>query len=183
MRMDIAEIALMGTRAGLAGSEAAVSIGQSILSQLQSARAVGRLVINLQAVMHARPGSSNDLILRDGDELVVPKQRQDVMVLGEVQDSTSHLYHPGLTRDDYIQQSGGITRQADGGQIYVVHADGSIITGNRGWFTADSKVRIRPGDAIVVPLNTVKLPALTVWQQSTTILYNLAIAVAAVHAL
>lgn len=183
MRMDIAEMALMGTRAGLGGSEAAVSIGQTILSQLQAARAVGRLVINLEAVMHAQPGSSNDLILRDGDELVVPKERQDVMVLGEVQDSTSHLYHPGLTRDDYIEQSGGVTRQADSGQIYVVHADGSIVTGNRGWFTAAGGVRIRPGDAIVVPLDTVKLPALTVWQQSTSILYNLAIAAAAVHAL
>jgi protein involved in polysaccharide export with SLBB domain len=183
MRMDIAEMALMGTRAGIGGSEAAVSIGQTILSQLQAAKAVGRLVINLEGVMHARPGSSNDLILRDGDALVVPKQRQDVMVLGEVQDSTSHLYHPGLTRDDYIEQSGGITRQADAGQIYVVHADGSIVTGKHGWFTAAGSVRIRPGDAIVVPLDTVKLPALTVWQQSTSILYNLAIAVAAVHAL
>jgi polysaccharide export outer membrane protein len=76
-----------------------------------------------------------------------------------------------------------VTRQADSGQIYVVHADGSIVTGNRGWFRAGSAVRIHPGDAIVVPLNTVKLPALTVWQQSTAILYNLAIAVAAVHAL
>jgi protein involved in polysaccharide export with SLBB domain len=183
MKMDIAEMALMGTRAGQAGSEAAIGIGQTILTELQAAKAVGRLVINLQAVIHAAPGSSSDVILRDGDELVVPKQRQDVMVLGEVQDATSHLYHPGLLRDDYIQQSGGLTRQADGRQIYVVHADGSIVTGNRGWFVAGENVRIRPGDAIVVPLNTVSLPALTLWQQSTTIVYNLAIAAAAVHAL
>lgn len=183
MRMNIAEMALMATRAGLAGSESAITIGQSLLSQLQAAKAVGRLVINLEAVMHAKPGSSNDLLLRDGDQLIVPKRRQDVMVLGEVQDTTSLLYHPGLTRDDYIQQSGGTTSQADRAEIYVVRADGSVVTGNRGWFTSGGSVQIRPGDAIVVPLNVVSLPALTLWQQSTSILYNLAIAAAAVHAL
>lgn len=183
MKTDIAEMALMGTRAGLAGSEAAISIGSSLLSQLQAAKAVGRLVINLEAAIHARPGSSDDIVLRDGDQLVVPKQRQEVMVLGEVQDATSHLYHPGLTRDDYINESGGMTRQADKGHIYVVRADGSVVTGNSGWFRSGESVRIRAGDAIVVPLDTVKLPALTLWQQSTAILYNLAIAVAAVHAL
>ena len=103
------------------------------------------------------------------------------MVLGEVQDATSHLYHPGLTRDDYINQSGGMTTQAASGQIYIVRADGSVVTGNRGWFRAGDAVRIQPGDAIVVPLNTEKLPALTIWQQSSSILYNLAIAAVALH--
>ncbi len=98
MKLDIAETALMGTRAGLGGSEAAVSLGQTILSQLQAAKAVGRLVINLEAVMHARPGSSNDLMLRDGDELVVPKQRQDVMVLGEVHSDFSPISSWSYTR-------------------------------------------------------------------------------------
>jgi protein involved in polysaccharide export with SLBB domain len=182
MRTSIAEMALMGSRAGLGGSEAAVSIGQTLLSELQSAKAVGRLVINLQAAIHARPGSSNDIILRDGDELIVPRQRQEVMVLGEVPDVTSHLYHPGMTRDDYINQSGGMTRQADRRHVYVVRADGSVATGNRGWFSDGDNIRIRPGDAIVVPLNTEKLPALTLWQSASTILYNIAIAVAEANA-
>ena len=181
MRTGIAEMALMGAHAGLGGSEAAVGIGQTLLTELQSAKAVGRLVINLEASIHAKPGSSNDIILRDGDELIVPRERQEVMVLGEVQDATSHLYHPGLTRDDYIQQSGGVTRQADGKHIYVVRVDGSVVTGNHGWFQDSGSVRIRPGDAIVVPLNTEKLPPLTLWQSVTTILYNLAISAAEVR--
>lgn len=181
MRTDIAEMALMGTRAGLGGSESAIGIGQTLLAELQGAKAVGRLVINLDAAVQARPGTSNDVILQNGDELVVPRQRQEVMVLGEVQDATSHLYHPGLSRDDYIDQSGGVTRQADRKQIYVVRADGSVVTGRHGWFRDADGVRILPGDAIVVPLNTVKLPALTLWQQATGILYNLSIAAVALH--
>jgi protein involved in polysaccharide export with SLBB domain len=182
MRMSIAETALMATRAGIGGSENAIGIGQAILSQLQATKAVGRLVINLQSAIHATPGSSDDIMLRDGDQLIVPRQRQEVMVLGEVQDATSHLYHPNLSRDDYINQSGGLTRQADRHQIYIVRADGSVVTGNQGWFRDGDGVAIRPGDAIVVPLNTVKLPALTLWQSASTILYNIAIAAAEARA-
>lgn len=182
MRTDIAEMALMGTRAGLGGSEQAIGIGQTLLSELQSTKAIGRLVINLEASIHAKPGSSDDIMLRDGDELIIPKRRQEVMVLGEVQDATSHLFHPGLSRDDYIDESGGMTRQADRRQIYIVRANGSVVASGRGWFREGSGVLIHPGDAIVVPLNTEKLPALTLWQSITTILYNIAIAAAEARA-
>jgi polysaccharide biosynthesis/export protein len=181
MRSDIAEEALEAARGGQAGAAQALSIGQTLLDQIRAARAVGRLVINLEAAMHAKPGSSNDVILRNGDELTVPKKRQEVMVLGEVQYVSSHLYQRSMARDDYIDQSGGVTRQADRGQIYVVRADGSVDSGHRGWFSSSGGVEIRPGDAIVVPLNTEKLPALQLWQAVTTILYNIAIATAEVR--
>jgi polysaccharide export outer membrane protein len=105
-------------------------------------------------------------------------------VIGEVQSATSHLYNVRLSREDYIALSGGFTRRADRSKIYVVRANGSVVaaTGNR-WFEHSSNVRIRPGDTIVVPLDTEHVPALPFWTAVTTILYNVAIAVAAVHAL
>lgn len=183
MRMDIAEEALEAARGNNAGSTAALSIGQTLLQQIKSAKAVGRLVIDLPRAMRAKPGSPDDIILRNGDELIVPKQRQEVMVIGEVQYQTSHLFRRNMTRDDYIAQSGGVTRQADRRQIYVVRADGSVESGRRGWFTSSDDVQMRPGDAIVVPLDTQKLPTLVLWQAITTILYNIAIATAEAHAL
>jgi protein involved in polysaccharide export with SLBB domain len=183
MRMAIAEEALEGARGNNSGSTQSLTIGQALLDQIKSSKAVGRLVINLQAVMHARPGSSNDVILRNGDELIVPKQRQEVMVLGEVQSASSHLYQRRMSRDDYIDQSGGETRQADRSQIYVVRADGSVDAGRRGWFSSSAGVEMRPGDAIVVPLDTERLPGLVLWQSITTILYNIAIATATAHTL
>lgn len=182
MRLDIAGMALMTTRAGLVGGESAIGIGQTLLSELQSTTAVGRLVINLEAAIHARPGSSNDIFLENGDELIVPREQQEVMVLGEVQDSTSHLYHPELSRDDYINQSGGLTDQADRRRIYVVRADGNVVTGNRGWFRGGADVQIHPGDAIVVPLNAEKLPTLTLWQSASSIIFNIAFAAAEARA-
>jgi len=182
LRTEIAEVALMGVRAQQGSAPSAISVGETLLHQLTDAKAVGRLVIDLKAVLRTMPGSSDDVILRNGDELIVPKKRQEVMVLGEVQDPTSHLYKRRMTRDDYIDQSGGPTRQADRRHIYVVRADGSVDSGARGWFHGGDSVDMRPGDAIVVPLNTERLPALTVWSAVTQILYNLAIAAAEVHA-
>jgi len=182
MRTEIAEVALMGIRAQQGGAASAITIGETLLQQLTETKAVGRLVIGLKNVMNSRPGSRDDVILRDGDELIVPKQRQEIMVLGEVQDPTSHLYKRNMSRDDYIDQSGGPTRQADKSRIYVVRADGTVDSGSRGWFRSSDSVEIRPGDAIVVPLDTERLPALTLYSAVSQILYNIAIAAAEARA-
>ena len=179
---DLSVLAVRGAAAGQAGATAAVSIGQSLLSQLRSAKAVGRLVIDLPATLHAPVGGPQDVILRDGDQLIVPRVPQQVTVIGEVQTSTSHLYKTGLTRDDYISLSGGITRLADRHRIYVVRANGSVIaqSGSR-WFQFSGHTQIKPGDTVVVPLDAEKMPALPFWQAVTQIIYNVAIAAAAVH--
>jgi protein involved in polysaccharide export with SLBB domain len=187
MQKDLAILAIQASATSQAtsgsGAAAALSIGQQLFTQLRAARAVGRLVIDLNRTMHATPGSSLDVILRNGDELMVPRYQQEVTVIGEVQNATSHLYSADLSRNDYIALSGGVTRRADQGSIYVVRANGSVVAnqGNR-WFEHPD-VRIKPGDTVVVPLNAEHLPPLPYWQAVTTILYNLAIAVAAVHAL
>jgi protein involved in polysaccharide export with SLBB domain len=121
--------------------------------------------------------------LRNGDQLIVPRYQQEVTVIGEVQNSTSHLFNATFGRDDYIARSGGTTRRADRKSIYVVHANGNVVAnqGNR-WFQ-NGNVAMKPGDTVVVPLDAERLPSLPYWQAVTTILYNVAIAVAAVHAL
>ena len=187
MQVDLAAMAVAGVASGApnAGNNNAITIGQSLMGQLRSQKAVGRLVIDLPKMMHSRPGSSYDVILRDGDQLIVPRFQQQVTVIGEVQSTTSHLYSPGLSRDDYIALSGGTTRRADKGRIYVVHANGSVVAveGHRWFEPSGSQQQIKPGDTIVVPLDTERLPALPFWTAVTTILYNVAIAVAAVHSL
>jgi hypothetical protein len=137
----------------------------------------------LPAALGATKGSADDIVLKGGDQLIIPKRSQEVTVIGEVQNVTSHLYHPGLTRDEYIGLSGGATRMADQSRTYVVRADGTVVAGANRWRRAGSAAGIHPGDTIVVPLDTERMPALPLWQSVTTILYNIAIAVAAVHSL
>ena len=181
MQNDLITLALQGAAANQAQAGTALTVGQSLLTQLRGAQAVGRLVIDLPRALRAPPGSGADIVLRDGDRLIVPKFQQEVTVIGEVQTTTSHLYRPELGRDDYIALSGGLTRRADADRIYVVRANGAVVTREGGrWFSRNS-VDIKPGDTVVVPLNTERLPALPFWQAVTSIIYNLAIAAAAVN--
>jgi polysaccharide export outer membrane protein len=182
MQRDLTVLALQGAAGNQAGAGAALSVGQTLLSQLRGAKAVGRLVIDLPRTLDSPVGSLHDVILRDGDVLIVPRFQQQVTVIGEVQNATSHLYNPGLTREDYISLSGGTSRNADRKRIYVVHANGSVVSkeGNR-WFQISSQSEIKPGDTVVVPLDAAKIPALPFWTAVTTIIYNVAIAAAAVH--
>ena len=89
---------------------------------------------------------------------------------------------PGLTRDDYIAKSGGTTQNADKKRIYIVRANGDVVSGGRsGWFRRTQNIEMRPGDTIVVPLDTERVPGLPYWQAITTIIYNLAIGFILVH--
>lgn len=162
----------------------ALETGQSLLQQLREMEAVGRLVIDLEQLAARASGADivNDVELRDGDRLLVPKQAQEVTVIGETQQNTSHLFQPGISRDDYIEMSGGLTRRADKKLIYVVRASGAVVAGKRSrWFGRGGGVEIRPGDTIVVPLETDRIRPLTFWTNVTQILYQGAIAVAAIQ--
>jgi protein involved in polysaccharide export with SLBB domain len=188
MKIELGVLALRAvatTQGGnVGGAESAMIVGKSLLQQLQGEKAVGRLVINLQGILREAANSPFDIVLRNGDELIVPKFEQEVTVIGEVQDATSHLYNPNLSRDDYIRLSGGFTAQADPKRTYVVRADGSVVAnmGSR-WFNRGSNTEIQPGDTIVVPINAEQMLPLPFWEAITGIAYNVAIAVAAIHGL
>ena len=149
---------------------------------MKEAKPVGRLVLDLNKVMKLRAGTGDDVEVRDGDKLLIPKKTQEVTILGEVQSPTSHVFESGLTRDDYIAKSGGVTQKADRGRIYVVRPNGDVISGERsGWFRRSRNIEIQPGDTIVVPLDTERVRQLPLWQAVTTIIYNLAVALLAVR--
>ena len=157
-----------------------LSIGQSLLEQLRQTRATGRLVINVDDVI-ANPGDPvYDIVMRDGDRLYIPEQTQEVTVLGEVQYATSHIFEPGLSRDDYISRSGGLTQKADRKRIYVVRANGAVLSGEGSrWFRRKDAVDIRVGDTIVVPLDADRIGSLALWTSISQIVYQLALTAAA----
>ena len=187
MKVEMGVLALRASVTATGASPTAAAntmiVAKSLLQQLQTQQAVGRLVIDLPKIMGEPANSPYDVILKSGDELVVPKFEQEVSVIGEVQDPTSHLYNPDLSRNEYIRESGGFTAQADTKRIYVVRADGSVVAGGGvHWFSLGG-AEMEPGDTIVVPINAEQMLPLPFWQAVTGILYNVAIAAAAVHAL
>jgi polysaccharide biosynthesis/export protein len=190
MQSDLASLSLEAIAGSVAttssnganSAASSIAVGQQLVTQLRDTKPVGRLVINVQKVMSGLPGAPGDVVVRDGDSLLVPKKTQEILILGEVQSPTSHVFQAGLTRDDYIAKSGGITQKADRKRIYIVRANGDVISGERsGWFRRSQTIAIKPGDTIVVPLDTERVRALPLWQAVTTIIYNLAVALLAIR--
>lgn len=183
MRRDIAALSLQQAQGSEKADVAqAMAAGQGLLADLESTEPVGRLVVGLDDVMTARPGTANDLLVKNGDTLVVPRKPQEVTVIGEVQGATSHLYKPGLSSADYIGLSGGFTQRADKRRVFVIRANGEVASGQgSAWFRSGGASEIRPGDTVVVPLNAQQMRPLTAWTSVTQILYNIAVAVAAVN--
>lgn len=187
LQSDLAALALEAlTTSAVSGSGSGASagqglaVGQQLIEQLRNTKPVGRLVVNISSAM--KGGAGSDVLLRNGDKLLVPKKTQEITILGEVQSPTSHIFKPGLSRDDYIAKSGGTTQKADRKRIYVVRANGDVVSGGRaGWFRRSQGVDIHPGDTIVVPLDTERVRGLPLWQAVTTIIYNLAVALLAVR--
>jgi len=183
LQRDLAALSLQQAQSETAaGSTQTMAAGQALLTDLKGTQALGRLVIDLDEVLSAAPGSSADLVIRDGDQLVVPRLTQEVTVIGEVQSPTSHLHQANLSRDDYISLSGGETQRADEKRIYIIRANGSVATAqSSGWFSRGGAQDVQTGDTIVVPLDAQQMRPLTVWTSVTQILYNIAVAVAAVN--
>lgn len=182
LRGDVAALSLQAA-GSLEGASVldARSAGAALLSTLSSSEATGRLVIDLPALLADPDNLKYDVLLKDGDKLLVPRETQAVTVIGEVQFPTSHLFVDGLDRDGYIKRSGGLTPNGAKKRIYLVRANGAVLANNSQWFKKGN--RIQPGDTIVVPLDTQRGFRLQTWANITTIIYNTAIAIAAINGL
>ena len=133
--------------------------------------------------MNGPTGGPDDVVVRDGDKLLVPKKTQEITILGEVQSPTSHVFQAGLTRDDYIAKSGGTT-QKGGSQAHLRRARERRCRRRRphGLVQALAQtsrcVRATPSSCRSTPSGSGPLP---LWQAVTTIIYNLAVALLAVR--
>ena len=177
LRQEMAQISI--TEGGV-GNYAEMN---QLLNDLVSTEAVGRLVLNLGDIIGGV--GERDIELRDGDRLVIPGQRRTVSIIGEVQMPSTYRYDAGLSVRDYIERSGGAKRRADDKRIFIVRADGSVepYSNRRGWFSSNNRVALQPGDTIVVPLNTSYQDNLQLWATSTQILYQMAVAIAAINSI
>jgi polysaccharide export outer membrane protein len=163
------------------GTSTSYDDAQKMLADITKLEPVGRLVIDLPKIM-VTSNSNNGVLLENGDILYVPTETNSINVIGQVQVGSSHLFSSAMTAENYITQSGGIKKRADEERIYIISASGSIkmIEGSN-WFTNASSSSLKPGDTIVVPLDSEYMNDLTLWSTATQIIYNAAVAVAAIN--
>jgi protein involved in polysaccharide export with SLBB domain len=153
-----------------------------VLDDLTNVVPIGRMVIDLKAVISGAEDA--DIVLKSGDVLAIPDITPAVSVIGEVFVATTHMYDKNLSIDDYIQLAGGVREYGDTSNIYIVKANGAVIVPDRDfWFSSSKSTQLSPGDTIVVPRNVTNYEGIALWQGVTQIIYQTAVALAAVGSL
>ena len=125
------------------------------LEKLEHTSPAGRLVIHISSNMKAWTNTLQDIQVRDGDSIFIPKHPNIVIVNGSVYNPTAITYKTGKSAGWYLKQAGGPTGMANKKAVFVVRADGSVIGGAGGMFTGGvEKAELRPGDMVIVPERT-----------------------------
>ena len=132
----------------------AIAQTDTALQQLEATAPVGRVVIHIPSDLKRLAKTASDIPLRDGDVLIIPKKADYVTVSGQVFNPTAVSYIPGRSAKWYLSQSGGLTQIADRSGIFVVRADGSVLSArnvSEFWMGDPLSAVLKPGDSIVVP--------------------------------
>ena len=150
--------------------QAQMEAQRALISKLHEVKATGRIVLEIgptRTGVEAIP----DIELEDGDSLVVPRKAAMVNVVGAVYNQNSLFFRENRRIADYLKLSGGGTRDADMKYMFVVRADGSVLsrTNTSGtWSASLGSMRAIPGDTIVVPARLDKgnvMRAIKDWSQ------------------
>jgi len=91
-----------------------------------------------------------NLVLRNGDEIIVPKSDNSIEISGEVQKPTALSFFKGLRTLAAINKSGGFAPNAKKSSVYVVYQNGSISSTKKFLFFR-SFPKLLPGSKVFVP--------------------------------
>lgn len=130
-----------------------LSLQQAALARLGAIKPRGRVVLEMKPDA-VTAEDIPDFSLEDGDSFYVPPRLNTVQVEGSVYNANAFRHQAEKRLVAYLNDAGGATREADQKRIFVIHADGTVVSRqsrndhNHGNF---EKLRLLPGDAIVVP--------------------------------
>ena len=122
----------------------------------------------------AEPGGDADLVLREGDKLIVPEYNGTVKISGNVMYPNTVAYEKGRRPAWYINQAGGFGNRAKKSNTYIIYMNGTVAR-------VGHNAKIRPGCEIVVPTKPEgNSKALTQWLSVGTTVAGLATLIAAI---
>ena len=90
------------------------------------------------------PGSDADIVLREGDRLIVPQYNGTVKINGAVMYSNTVAYEKGKSVAYYVDQAGGFASDAVKRRAYIIYMNGKVAKVGHG-------AKVQPGCEIVVP--------------------------------
>jgi protein involved in polysaccharide export with SLBB domain len=151
-------------------SQSAVAGQRALLQKLRDTPPAGRIVLELNPAA-ASLEDLPDLPLEDGDRIHIPNRPHTLNVIGTVANQASFVYRQDYRFGDYLRQAGGPTRLADQSHMFVIRADGSVVSKPPSASVFGRRIdslRMFPGDTLVVPTYVNKLTflrGLTDWSQ------------------
>lgn len=167
-----------------AGLQQRIDGERQLLAKMRTTRAKGRVVLNVKPSDNA-VDALPDIVLEDGDRLIIPSRPDVVNVMGSVYNENAYMYRRGAHVSDYLRMAGGAKRDADSGRIYVIRADGSIVgrKGTSSWWTGAgfNGLRLMPGDTIVVPERLQSPSVMRGLRDWTQVFSQMALGAAAIH--
>jgi protein involved in polysaccharide export with SLBB domain len=137
---------------------------QALIARISSIPPTGRVVLEMKSDANTLEDIP-DFTLEDGDSFYIPPKFSTVQVSGAVYNENAFRYQRNKLTTAYLADAGGATRDADVKRMFLVRADGIVISRqSRGHHqhTSFEKTVLQPGDAIVIP---VKLNAGGGWRQ------------------
>jgi protein involved in polysaccharide export with SLBB domain len=152
-----------------------------LIERLRAVRPTGRIVLDLADMSTELPVLS----VEDGDRLYIPARSNTVGVFGSVFNGGSYLLKRGSSIDDVVRLAGGPTRGADPGSMFVLRANGSVVSARQsssGWFSTSngvSSLAALPGDTVFVPEELNKTTFMQEAKDWTQILYQFGLGAAA----
>ncbi len=183
MYTDLVEfIASAGGTAQTGGNPGSNSINLSyILEELKQIEPVGRYFTEFD-LTKISTDSELDSYLEDGDTIHIPKFEPIVFVYGEVMVPGSQRYEPGRKIDFYINKSGGLSRFADNGYIYVISPDGTAQRFTRN-LLSNKDLLIYPGSTIYVSRQVGKIEGVAYAALVAPIFSSLALSLASLNSI
>lgn len=181
-RGAIAGVASSVSAQDVASANAAATSSRELLNRLHQLRATGRIVLQIKPDS-AGLDSIPDVSLEDGDVFTVPPRPATVNVVGAVYDQNSFMYAPKRRVGDYLKMAGGPGRDADKKHIFIIRADGSVVsktTTNGVWGNNFEAAQMNPGDTVIVPEKTFRPTALRGLLDWSQLFSQLALGVAAI---
>lgn len=168
-----------GTVASSDSSSLMAMIG-SLKEQAKTLDIPGRMTVRLEDDLVKLAQSPYNVSLKDGDALYIPEREDSVTIVGEVM-NPSAVIHTTDKAKMYIDHAGGLKESADESNIFVIHANGEAEKVNKNFYTANATVGV--GDSIVVPIKLDAYPTMLFVKDISSILYQFAITVAALHSI
>lgn len=99
----------------------------------------------------SKPGSDSDLVLREGDQLIIPEYINTVKINGAVMYPNTVVYNDGKNLKYYIEQAGGYAHLAKKRKAYVVYLNGTVAR-----LKSSNSNAIEPGCEIIIPSKEAK---------------------------